>query len=132
MAITPTPACVQTPILTGVLLDTANTARNGTGTLSSAITVGANGCLLLGVFFQAITTTVAGTLRLFVSNDGGTTKTMLGEVSTEGLTVSGTGAGEQARLDLPYPIPLTASAKLYGAVNNGSESWYMYCEIANF
>src|SRR6266446_6240121 len=103
---TSVPACVQTPNTTGVLLNTANTNRDGTGTLSSAITVGANGCLLLSVFFQAITTTVAGTLRLFISNDGGTTKTMLGEVSTEGMTVSGTGAGEQAVLDLPYPVAL--------------------------
>ncbi|SRR6266436_5779563 len=124
---TSVPACVQTPNTTGVLLDTANTNRDGTGTLSSAITVGANGCLLSKVFFQAITTTAPGTLRLFISNDGGTTKTMLGEATSEGATISATGAAEQVPLELLYPLELTASAKLYGALNNSGEKWYMYC-----
>lgn len=63
------PQFAATPKLGGVLISTANTARDGTGTLGTVVTAGANGSRLRGVHIRAQGTTTAGMVRLFL-HDG--------------------------------------------------------------
>lgn len=66
MAVTATPIHVQTPRSEVVQVSTANTNRDGTGTLSSAVNAGSNGSKVQRIDISATGTTTAGVVRLFV------------------------------------------------------------------
>ena len=66
-----TPTFTLTPIVYGTQISTANTARDGTGTIATIWTVGANGGLCQSVRVQATATTTAGVIRLFQKPSGG-------------------------------------------------------------
>lgn len=70
---------------------TANTARDGTGTLSTVWTPGASGGRLDDFSITAVGTTTAGMLRLFKHN--GTSAFLLTEIPVTAITPSGTVAG---------------------------------------
>lgn len=72
------------------LISTANTNRDGTGTLGTVLTGVAAGTVVRDVTIQAAGTTTAGMVRLFVSLDGGTTKRLIHEISITAATPSAT------------------------------------------
>ena len=71
-------------------ISTANANRDGTGTMSKVIGGVSNGSLLSSVRIHAIETTTAGMVRLFLSDDGGTTKYLIDEIPVSAITVSAT------------------------------------------
>lgn len=81
---------VATPKNGVAQVSTANTNRDGTGTLSTVYTAGASGSRIDALVVQATGTTTAGMVRFFISNDGGTTKRLVGEVSVTAATPSAT------------------------------------------
>lgn len=128
------PTFNQTPNLKYVQVTTANTNRDGTtGTYSSVLSWGANGGLVDWIKFQAIVTTAAGTLRIFISNDSGSTWRLLDEVPTQGATPSGTVPGEThvwtPPNNLPLNIPINGQLKFN--VNN-SETWNCIVQEGDF
>jgi hypothetical protein len=85
-----------TPIVEYAQVSTANTARDGSGTTvlicsgpSSPQGAGV-GKRLARVAIKATGSTTAGTIRFFISLDGGTTKRLLTEVPVAAVTASGT------------------------------------------
>jgi hypothetical protein len=80
-----------TPRTAGVTISTANTNRDGTGTLGTVITAGSSGTRIDRIRVQAIVTTTAGMVRLFLYD--GSTFYALEEVSIAAATVSATVAG---------------------------------------
>ena len=68
MAFTNMPAFPQTFRSTTVTISTANTALDGSGTITEAFTANANGALVTHVQFIAYPTCVASAIRLFVWN----------------------------------------------------------------
>ena len=71
-----------------VEISTANTARDGTGTIGTVFTAGASGSKVTSVTIKAESTTTAGMIRLFVYN--GSTYALLKEFTVDAITPSGT------------------------------------------
>ena len=88
MAVTSTPIFVQTVQVSQDSTATANTARDGSGTISTLLTAGANGSKVFTIVVNFEVTTTAGTIRLYVSDDAGSTWGMFEEIPVSAITVS--------------------------------------------
>lgn len=91
-------------------ISTANTNRDGTGTIGTVFTAGSSGSRIDMIDIQATATTTAGMVRLFLHN--GTTAFLLAEVPVVAITPSGTIPAFSAQLNsntmtqiLPIVIP---------------------------
>ena len=93
-----------TPRTSGVTISTANTNRDGTGTLGTVITAGSNGTRIDRVRVQATATTTAGMVRLFLYD--GSNFYALEEVSIAAATVSATVAGATGSVTFGDTRPL--------------------------
>lgn len=86
---------------------TANTNRDGTGTVTTVLTPGASGTRIERIRFKAAGTTTAGMLRVFAHN--GTAFFLLDEVPVAAITPSGTVETWEADLyygdDAPLVLP---------------------------
>ena len=109
------PAYAATPVGAAVQIATANANRNGTGTLGTVLTGVSTGTRVDDIYIRATVTTTAGTVRFFVSFDGGTNKYLLLEVAVPANTVSATNpAWSYALTNLGWTLPNT-SAILYAS-----------------
>lgn len=88
MAVTATPIFVQTVKNASATTSTANTGRDGSGTISTLCTAGANGSKVFTIVVNFEVTTTAGTVRLYISSDNGTTWDMFEEIYVPAITVS--------------------------------------------
>jgi len=82
------PNFVATPRNAIAQVSAANTARDGTGTVVTVFTAGASGSRIDRITIEAVATTTAGMIRLFV-NDGSNSR-LWREVSVSAITPSGT------------------------------------------
>ena len=82
------PNYAATPKVGMAVISTANTNRDGTGTLGTVFSAGTNGSLIEAVEIQATGTTTAGMVRLFLHD--GTNARMIGEVPVLAVTPSAT------------------------------------------
>lgn len=73
MAVNNNPIFIQTPRVAVVQISTANANRDGTGTIGTVLTAGANGTIVDHVDVIATGTTTAGIVRLFI-HDGATAR----------------------------------------------------------
>lgn len=89
MAANTTPIFTISPKLAMVRISTANTNRDGTGTLGDVITGGTAGTRVDRVSIMAIGTTTAGMVRLYIF-DGGSTNRLWLEIPVAAITPSGT------------------------------------------
>ncbi len=84
----------QTSAITGLgILDTANSNLNGTGTIVPIFTAAAgpasNGSHIKNITLKALgSTSINGMIRLFISNDGGTTYKLMREIEVPQTTQS--------------------------------------------
>ena len=67
------PIFTLTPVVIGQLISTANTNRDGSGTLGHVISGGVNGTRISKITIQASGSTAAGMVRLFIDNSSGST-----------------------------------------------------------
>ncbi|NBX74718.1 MAG: hypothetical protein EBQ89_10555, partial [Alphaproteobacteria bacterium] len=67
------PNFAGTPLAGNAQISTANTNRDGTGTLGTVVTAGASGSRIEEIVIEATGTTTAGMIRLFL-NDGTNTR----------------------------------------------------------
>jgi hypothetical protein len=136
MAVTATPIFTQAPRLAQVQLANAGNAnRDGTtGTYSGTLSAGVNGSLLDYFCFQATTTTAAGTLKLFYSDDSGTTWRLLAEVATAAVTPSATVPAASYLWvppgGLPLAVPSTGRFKF--TFSEATATWICYLAGADF
>src|SRR3990172_2379848 len=89
MAAGTTPIYVLTPRAPVVNFATANTARDGTGTIATLMTAGANGSYFPTLRVQATVTTTAVVVRVFRRVSGGTWR-LLREILVPAATPSTT------------------------------------------
>lgn len=80
-----TPIFTLTPQTACVAIATANTARDGTGTIGTVLTAGANGTRIHRITIKATVTTTAGTIRLYVYT--GAAYFLWREIATTAITV---------------------------------------------
>ena len=113
MAVTSTPAFAQSPAYGVANISTANTNRDGSGTLGTVLAAGANGTLIERVDIAAAGTTTAGVVRLYVTLDSGPTSRLWKEILVGAITPSATIAAfmrsVREKLYLPTGYSLRAS-----------------------
>lgn len=113
---------VDNPNVGVVQISTANTNRDGTGTLGTAFTPGASGGRIDQLDCQAIATTTAGMLRFFLFD--GTNNRLRYELPVAAVTPSGTTPAWRATLSADsiaqelFPIILEAGQELRVSTNN--------------
>ena len=85
-------------------VSTANTNRDGTGTLATIFTAGASGSRIDDIVIKAVGTTTAGMVRLFLHD--GTNARLLDEIAVPAITPSATVPSFVAKLvDLAELLP---------------------------
>lgn len=115
-----TPNFASTPLAPDLIqVSTANTDRDGSGTLGTLTTGTSGGVVLEQVTITATGTTTAGMIRFFLSVDGGTNKRLINEVTVGAVTPSGTvQAFTSEAAGLVGLVLLTTSTILYASTNN--------------
>lgn len=99
----------------------ANTARDGTGTIATIFTAGANGSRIDAIDIKAVGTTTAGMIRLFIHD--GTDARLLTEIPVTAITPSATLPSWEAQLNTNsmsqvLPIILPTNYSLRASTNN--------------
>lgn len=76
----------------GSTITTANTAKDGTGTVVTVLTGGTNGTLVKGITFRAAGTNIATVARIFLNNGSTNTSAgnnlLIGEITLSATTLS--------------------------------------------
>lgn len=98
-------------------ISTANTARDGTGTLGTVFMAGASGGRIDKLLIQATGTTTAGMVRLFLDNGVGAIR-MVKEVPVLAITPSATIPAWQAEVTFDIGLELQANAILKASTHN--------------
>lgn len=99
----------------------ANTNRDGTGTIATIFSAGANGSRIDAIDIKAVGTTTAGMIRLFI-HDGANAR-LLAEVPVVAVAPSGTLPAWEAQLNTNsmsqiLPLVLPTGYSLRAATNN--------------
>lgn len=118
MPVTATPVFAQTPVCGHGQVSTANTNRDGTGTLVTLYTAGTNGGRVEYIRAKAAVTTTAGMVRIFLSTDSGTTKRLWAEIAISAVTVGASTQSAEGEYRPTLPLVLPASAILYASTHN--------------
>lgn len=95
------PVFYTTPFAAPVKIETANTNRDGTGTLGTVKAAGANGSKIERVIVQSQGNTTAGMVRLYAHN--GTTAFLFDEIPVTAITVGASTPGFRAERDYSQP-----------------------------
>lgn len=116
MALSYSPPFAQTPKFFASVITSANTNLDGSGTVTTLMTAGADGALITSLRATCRATVAATTCRLFVSTDGGTTWIHFDEKVMSAYTVATTTAQTPVTfVDKTNPdaaVRLPANAKL--------------------
>lgn len=93
----------------GQVITTANTAKDGTGTVLTLYTAGANGSKLSGVQVAYTGTSVATVLRLFINNGGSNAvaanNSLFKSITVPANTLSEVAAAADISVDLSLTLP---------------------------
>ena len=84
------PSFISTPRLTQVNVSSANTAIDGSGSITSLMTGAAAGTRVLEVDVQCAATSAAALVNLFISLDGGSTWKLFDQITVSAATSSTT------------------------------------------
>lgn len=84
------PAFIGTPRMTEVTVSTANTAINGTGTITTLIVGAATGTRILEIDTQCAATSAAALVNIFLTLDGGASWNLFDQITVTAATVSNT------------------------------------------
>jgi hypothetical protein len=109
-------------------ISTANTAKDGTGTVLLVLTAGANGAYVQRVRFRPSGTSVQTVARLFINN-GSTNATaanniLFDEITLSAITISETAA--QPSFEIPMNFALPAGYKLNITIGTTvAAGWYV-------
>jgi len=110
------PAFAVTPRIGVGQVSTANTNRDGTGTLVDIITGVAAGTRIAEVVVEATVTTTAGMVRLYLFD--GTTNRLFDEVAIAAATVSASVKATRVSVTYPNLVLPSASWKLRASTHN--------------
>jgi hypothetical protein len=106
-----------------ILISTANSNLDGTGTLGTVLTAASNGTLIKSITCKAQVNTTEGMIRLFIYD--GTNTRLIQEIQVPTVTKSATTPAFEYKLDCN--IPLKATWVLKAATQNG-ESFNIIAE----
>lgn len=120
----------QTPnVVVGQSILTANTAKDGTGTVVTLYTAGSSGSKVDGVYISYTGTSVATVLRLFINNGAtsstATNNTLIKSVSVPANTLSEVAAASD--FFAPLGITLPAGYKILATIGTTVASALSLC-----
>lgn len=101
------------------VISTANTNRDGSGTMGTVLTAGSKGTLVELIKLKATGTTTAGMIRLFLHD--GTNARLYDEVPVSAVTPSGTVASFGAEYIPSKPLVLPSGWSLRVSTHNAEE-----------
>ena len=108
-------------------LNAANTAKDGTGSVSTVFTAGADGAFVQRLVARALGTNVATVLRIFINNGGVNTtaanNALIAEMTLPATTLSETVALPPYELALNMALP--AGYKLHCTIGTAVAAGYM-------
>lgn len=115
-----TPVFIGTPKCAVAQISTANTARDGTGTIGSVYTAGASGSRIDRVVLTATGTTTAGMIRLFIYD--GTNNRLIREIPvtavTPGASTPAWSCSIDASIDALFPCFIVNTYILKASTHN--------------
>lgn len=131
MAANINPIFTLTPVIGVVNISTANTNRDGTGTLGTVITGSTNGTRISQIVIKALGATTAGIVRLFIDN--GVSVHLWKEISISAISPSDTVIAFSASVDLTgeYALILPNSYILKAGTEK-AESFAVFAEGGNY
>jgi len=110
-----TPVFANTPVIGSAAISTANTNRDGTGTIGSVLTGSANGTKVNEIRIKASGTTTAGMVRLYIFN--GATNVLFLEQAIAAVTPSASVKTEEYTLTFDSLV-LPATYQLRASTHN--------------
>lgn len=117
----------------------ANTALDGTGTVSTVFTAGANGGFVTNIIVKSSTTTAtsaAGTLRIWINNGStsgtATNNTLIKEFILTAVTASSTASTLNFEFPLNYQLPAGYKIIVTVATMAASTGWQFTCTGADY
>lgn len=110
------PSWAATPKVSYASISTANTLRDGTGTLGTVFSAGASGSRIDLITVQATATTTQGTVRLFL-HDGAVAK-LFREVQVSPVVPSSTQPAFNVSITLDGGMSIPAGYSLRASTNN--------------
>ena len=119
MAVTALPIFAQTPVFTvGQTITTANTAKDGTGTVVLLYTAGANGSRVDAIKVRSTGTAVATVIRIFINNGATAATATNNSLYTEATIASTTLTEVAAQTDnsITMNISLPATYRVYATI----------------
>lgn len=126
MAASNVPTFAKTPTIAWGTITAANTNRDGTGTVTTVFTAGADGAIVQRIRASSLGTNVVSVLRLFINN-GSTNATAGNNTLIAEMTLPATTATEVAGLltiDIPLNMPLPAGYKINAVIGTAvSAGW---------
>jgi hypothetical protein len=129
MAANVSPIFTLTPIAACVAISTANTTRDGTGTIGTVWSAGADGGRLEYVRVQATGTTTAGVVRLFIHT--GAAYFLWKELLVSAVTPSTTVEAFSAEYVPTAPLALPTGYSLRASTHN-AEAFNIVAHAGNF
>ncbi len=125
------PQFVAVPVIGVATVSTANTNRDGSGTIADILTGATNGTRISKVTIAATVTTTAGIVRLYIYN--GSAYFLYREILVPAITVSGSVAGFSYVLELlgERALILPNNWKL-GASTHNAQAFHVTAEGGNF
>ncbi len=136
MAANTTPIFTNAPKAAWATITAANTAKDGTGTVSTIATAQAtNGSYVLKVRAQPTGTNTASCLRLFLNNGStnatATNNSLIADVSLPATTLSEV-AG-QAPIEVHLDLPIPAGYKINAVIGTTvAAAWQVTCFYADY
>lgn len=116
MAANTAPIFTKSGNMIGVLINSANTAADGSGTLFDLITGATDGTRVEGVIFTNSQVTVGAAVlkvcRIFITDASGANPFIIGEQLMAATTRSTTVIGQTATFFFPKPVILKSGQKL--------------------
>ncbi len=120
------PAFYSTPRAQATVISTANTGRDGSGTLANCFTAGAAGSKIERIIIQAIGVTTNGMVRLYLHN--GTAAFLWREVAVSAITPGATVQAFRDEVDgsRPENVLVMPSGWSLRAAPNNAESFNIH------
>ena len=115
------PAFIETPCAAAVNVATANTAIDGTGTITELIAGAASGTRVLEVTAKCAATSAAALVNVFLSTDSGSTWKLIDTIAVSAVTVSNTVPSHKGTI-LFQNLILPSSAYRLGVTTTISQS----------
>lgn len=116
-----TPSFTSTPRVGVANVSSANTNRDGTGTITALLTGAAAGTKVTSISAQATVTTTAGMVRIFITTDSGSTWRLFDELAIAAATVSASVKGTRISTTYTDLVLADASHRL-GCTTHNAES----------